>query len=76
MPLVTKRTFSNTKGPVTLHNVLSNLFRNVVVRQVAGELHSVLNTGCLAISFVAQSVARSTTQIYFSQRICTNCQRH
>ena len=29
------------KGPVTLQNFLSNLFRNAVARQVAGELHSV-----------------------------------
>ena len=29
------------KGPVTLCNFFSNLSRNVVARQVAGELHSV-----------------------------------
>ena len=28
-------------GPVTLHNFLSNLSRNAIARQVAGELHTV-----------------------------------
>ena len=59
---------NNLKGPVTLCNFLSNLSRNAIARQVAGELHNV-NMGCLAIFFVARSVARSRTQFNFSQRI-------
>ena len=38
-----------------------------IARYVAGELHSV--TGVVSQFFVARSVARSRTQLYFSQRI-------
>ena len=55
------------KGPVTLCNFLSNLSRNGIARQVAGELHS--ETWVVSQFFVARSVARSRTQLYFSQRI-------
>ena len=40
---------------------------NAIVRQVARELHSV--TRVFSQFFVAGSVARSRTQLYFSQRI-------
>ena len=55
------------KGPVTLRSFLSNLSRNAIARQVAGELRSV--HGLSRNFFVTRSVARSRTQLYFLQRI-------
>ena len=46
---------NNLKGPVTLCNFLSNLSRNAIARQVAGELHSV-NMGCLAIFLLREAL--------------------
>ena len=59
---------STFKCPVTLCNFLSNLSCNAVARQVAGELHSVTD-GLSRNFFVARSVARSRSQLYFSQRL-------
>ena len=46
-----------------MYNFLSNLSRNDIARQVAGELHSV--TWVVLHFFVARNVARSRTQLYF-----------
>ena len=59
--------FVNALRPCYNVHFLSNLSRNAVARQVAGELHSV--TWVVSHFFVAQSAARSRTQLYFSQRI-------
>ena len=43
--------------PCTLCSFLSNLSRNAVARQVAGELHSVtINMGCLAILLLHEAL--------------------
>ena len=59
-----------SKGPVTLCNFLSNLSRNTVARQVAGELHSVTWV-VWQFFFVARSVARSITSQRIQQQLAT-----
>ena len=57
------------KGPVTPCNFLSNLSRNAVARQVAGELHSV--TWVVSQFFRCAKRCTKSTQVYFSQRIAS-----